>query len=431
MGDPRDRETDRQASSPGRRAWRGITILLSMLLAAPAQAAWWNPFGSDECLGEVEKAARSHQTCLVLQIVPGQCDEPTRALANATTVCKKKVDAETVDALIKKTRSLVRGDPKKSPYARITRSLKRSPYLIVPQRENYLPFTNKCRDSRTSYFKIGAYHVDGDRITFLAYPLGFRCANRKSISDRFPIVTAEQLRRLGKGEYLKRVPASRRPFKTARIVRTTAAGLKAAYARIKAGKPAKPPAVKRYALTVTTQPENARVRILNIDGDYRPGMRLPAGRYHLEVSAPGFTTRRQWISIGNNDHELSIALAPSRAPAISGLPCAENADQISVSTVRIAPFNECHFITYPDERSRDLAITNLRSQGSIHDVQLEVTYYDEDREVVHQEKYILFRAANRQAIAPGETRFPFTGIYLKRDGVVSIGIKTLAFSVSN
>lgn len=411
-------------------AW--LALLFSIVLfSPPAGAAWWNPFGSDECLGEVESAARAHQTCLVLQIVPGQCHEPARTLANATASCKKKADPKAVETVIRKTRTLVKGDPKQSPFARISRSLRRSPYLIPPVRENYLPFTNKCRESRTTYFKIGAYHLEGDRITFLAYPLGFKCANRKSISDRFPIVTAEQLRRLGRGEFIRKLPASRRPFRTARVVRTTAAGLKAAYQRVKAGKPATPPPVKRYQLTVVTQPENARVRILNSGTAYRQGVRLPPGRYQIEVSAPGFETRRQWITLGRNDHEISIALARSRGPVITGLPCEENADQISVSTVRIAPIHRCHFITYPDERARDLAITNLRQQGYIHDVQVEITYYDEDREVVHKEKYVLFRAANRQAIAPGETRFPFTGLYLKRDGVTTISIETLAFSVSN
>lgn len=402
-----------------------------MLVAGPAGAAWWNPFGSDPCLGEVEKAARAHQSCLVLQIVPGQCNPPARTLATATASCKQKADAGAVEAVIEKTRAQVPGDPKKSPFARISRSLRRAPYFIPPVRENFLPFTNKCRESRASYFKIGAYHLDGERITFLVYPLGFRCAKRASISDRFPIVTAAQLQRLGRGDYVKKVPAARRPFRKVRVVRTTAAGLKAAYARIRAGKPATPPPVKRYALTIVTRPENARVRLLNTAASYRPGMRLPPGRYQVEVSAPGFETRRQWITLGRTDHEVSIALARSRGPVISGLPCEENADQINVSTVRIAPIHACHFITYPDERARDLAITNLRKQGAIHDVVLEITYYDEDREVVHKEKYVLFRAANRQAIAPGETRFPFTGLYLRREGVTTISIETLAFSVSN
>ena len=50
---------------------------------------------------------------------------------------------------------------------------------------------------------------------------------------------------------------------------------------------------------VETEPKDARVRILNIVDRYRPGMILPGGKYHVEVSAPGYETRQVWL-----EHEL-------------------------------------------------------------------------------------------------------------------------------
>ena len=46
----------------------------------------------------------------------------------------------------------------------------------------------------------------------------------------------------------------------------------------------------RQAFTVDVEPPEARVRILNIEPVYEPGMLLPAGSYRVEVSAPGHET---------------------------------------------------------------------------------------------------------------------------------------------
>ncbi len=46
---------------------------------------------------------------------------------------------------------------------------------------------------------------------------------------------------------------------------------------------------------VEPEPRDARIRVLNIGPPYRPGMKLSAGRYQVEVSAPGYVARRDWV----------------------------------------------------------------------------------------------------------------------------------------
>ncbi len=60
---------------------------------------------------------------------------------------------------------------------------------------------------------------------------------------------------------------------------------------------------KKARLTVDTTPTNAKVRILNIPQAYQPGMVLDPGPYHIEVSAPGFKTFKDWVNLGKNEEK--------------------------------------------------------------------------------------------------------------------------------
>ncbi|MCO1333527.1 bifunctional serine/threonine-protein kinase/formylglycine-generating enzyme family protein [Microbulbifer sp. OS29] len=62
------------------------------------------------------------------------------------------------------------------------------------------------------------------------------------------------------------------------------------------------------ALTVISQPSDTRVRIMNIGPRYHPGIRLDPGRYDIEISKPGFTAVRQWVSIEQEDLKLEVVL---------------------------------------------------------------------------------------------------------------------------
>jgi len=57
---------------------------------------------------------------------------------------------------------------------------------------------------------------------------------------------------------------------------------------------------KETRLYVNTLPEKAQIRVLNISPPYERGMILPPGPYHIEVSAPGYKTVRQWLTLEAN-----------------------------------------------------------------------------------------------------------------------------------
>ncbi len=62
-------------------------------------------------------------------------------------------------------------------------------------------------------------------------------------------------------------------------------------------------------LHVNTDPQGARVRILNIVPRYHPGIELAPGSYHIEVSAPGYRTDTQWIPLsGGERKQVQVAL---------------------------------------------------------------------------------------------------------------------------
>lgn len=79
--------------------------------------------------------------------------------------------------------------------------------------------------------------------------------------------------------------------------------------------PVEPEVVKAmHTITVHPQPADARVRILNIRERYRPGISLEKGRYHIEVSRPGYTTLRKWVELEDDNLVLSYAITPLHKP---------------------------------------------------------------------------------------------------------------------
>ena len=66
-------------------------------------------------------------------------------------------------------------------------------------------------------------------------------------------------------------------------------------------------------LSVVTDPEGARVRILNIRPPFYQGMELNSGKYHVEVSAAGYGTKSQWITLEpGEDKTIDIRLSKIR-----------------------------------------------------------------------------------------------------------------------
>lgn len=69
--------------------------------------------------------------------------------------------------------------------------------------------------------------------------------------------------------------------------------------------------VKLMPFRVITEPEFARVRILNIKEKYQPDMALAQGNYQLEISAPGYETKTEWVHFSKNHTPLRYELYKS------------------------------------------------------------------------------------------------------------------------
>lgn len=63
-----------------------------------------------------------------------------------------------------------------------------------------------------------------------------------------------------------------------------------------------------YPFTVKTTPDNAVVKVMNITPKYRPGMKLEAGDYRLEVSAEGFETTTIVVTHSKDAGQHNVAL---------------------------------------------------------------------------------------------------------------------------
>ena len=65
---------------------------------------------------------------------------------------------------------------------------------------------------------------------------------------------------------------------------------------------------------VETVPADAVVALLNGGAPYEPGVRLQPGRYEVEVSAPGYATKREFIEHGTADTVRRIELRDYESP---------------------------------------------------------------------------------------------------------------------
>lgn len=66
---------------------------------------------------------------------------------------------------------------------------------------------------------------------------------------------------------------------------------------------------RKSRLTVQVTPASAKVRILNIQEPYEPGMTIDPGPYHIEATAAGYKTAKEWITVQKNeDKTISMTL---------------------------------------------------------------------------------------------------------------------------
>lgn len=65
-----------------------------------------------------------------------------------------------------------------------------------------------------------------------------------------------------------------------------------------------------HKLTIYTNPGSAQIRIINYKKPYNRGIALAPGDYNVEISNEGYLTKKQWITIDQNDIELQVTLVP-------------------------------------------------------------------------------------------------------------------------
>lgn len=79
-------------------------------------------------------------------------------------------------------------------------------------------------------------------------------------------------------------------------------------------------ATNSFHLTIGVVPADAQIRILNIKPRYWSGISLQPGRYHVEVSKPGYKTVRKWFEVADSDIQATISLTPEILPQPINLP---------------------------------------------------------------------------------------------------------------
>ena len=68
-------------------------------------------------------------------------------------------------------------------------------------------------------------------------------------------------------------------------------------------------ATSKGRIYVDKQPDDARVRILNISPAFHQGLELDAGLYHIEVSADGYASKKVWVALeADEDKRVDIRL---------------------------------------------------------------------------------------------------------------------------
>ncbi len=111
-----------------------------------------------------------------------------------------------------------------------------------------------------------------------------------------------------------------------------------------------------YSLTILPMPEKSSVKLMNIDEQYYPGIKLSPGYYEVLVESKGYESFREWIKL-DKDKVLQIALsktgaakttvseapkpaeasAPPVAPAQSKKPLAEKEGALETQAIEPEP----------------------------------------------------------------------------------------------
>ncbi|ROQ20289.1 serine/threonine-protein kinase PpkA [Marinimicrobium koreense] len=131
----------------------------------------------------------------------------------------------------------------------------------------------------------------------------------------------------------------------------------------------------RYELRVTPEPENARVRILNIPDRYYPGIPLLPGRYHIETSYAGYDTDTRWIEV--EDEAVTLPVSLRKTPVAGATFYNELRDGDRGPEMVIVPAGRFTMGSKLDSRS--MPERNVRIPRAFAISRFEITFADYDK----------------------------------------------------
>lgn len=114
-------------------------------------------------------------------------------------------------------------------------------------------------------------------------------------------------------------------------------------------------------LTVTPEPSDALVRILNIAPKYEPGIELGPGRYHVEVSRQGYKTVTQWVELAKGEDLEIITPLEENFVAVTNTDteAAETSEKESAAPQKV----DKKFLLSPSvTKYRDIGVTQSQAQ---------------------------------------------------------------------
>jgi len=65
---------------------------------------------------------------------------------------------------------------------------------------------------------------------------------------------------------------------------------------------------KKYRMTINVQPQNARIRVMNIKQKFINGMALQPGKYQVKIDARKYRTRTLVVNLTRKSRSLNINL---------------------------------------------------------------------------------------------------------------------------
>jgi len=186
-----------------------VYFFIGLFIISNAHAGW-NPFKKD-CLDALESASKTLTQCEIKKELPDDCAEEERQFENVMLQCEKEGfnpnkgdDKRRMKAAIKLGKNKIKGDPSKSTYSMVYKSLHNKHFWIEETDTNYLIFTSNCNKiENNKFWQMHSYIYRQDTLFVIFINLDEGCSDIDDLEEKFPILTEDQLSKLGQGKYTR------------------------------------------------------------------------------------------------------------------------------------------------------------------------------------------------------------------------------------